>query len=190
MTFRKQWPQKRTEYPTSNRAKSQKQYFAAKRQHMPARVTSGCAPTRARRRVRTRTARYAPTTARSRAPRGPRPSDPRGPAPAGRCPPCLAPLLPAPAERRDPPGPCQAAGGRPPTRAVRHHQYHPDTPLNAADPGRGRAAEKPGKPRPRQSCARRVVECRARRGRGRASRQTSRHARNARRVDRSPAHAC
>ena len=30
MTFRKQWPQKRTEYPTSNRGKSQKQYFAAK----------------------------------------------------------------------------------------------------------------------------------------------------------------
>ena len=96
---------------------------------------------------------YAPTTARSRAPRAPRPSDPRGPARPrprrpGRCPPSLVPW---PAARRDPPGRARQGGRRPPTRAVRHH--HPDTLLNAADPGRGRAAEKPGEPRPRQSCA-------------------------------------
>ena len=188
MTFRKQWPQKRTEYPTSNRGKSQKQYFAAKTTADRAHAT-----TRGRQSPTTRSysyrplGRYAPTTARSRAPRAPRPSDPRGPARPrprrpGRCPPSLVPW---PAARRDPPGRARQGGRRPPKRAVRHH--HPDTLLNAADPGRGRAAEKPGEPRPRQSCARvygGVVECGARRGRA------GHPATNKRRVDCSPAQAC
>jgi len=95
MTFRKQWPQKRTEYPTSNRAKSQRQYFTAKttaharasdiraRHHQsPTTRSYSYRPLRPHNRMISR----APRPAAVRSPR----SRPPGAAPAGRCPPDLA----------------------------------------------------------------------------------------------------
>ena len=96
--IQEQRPQKRTEYPTSSRAKSQKQYFAAittadRSGHMPRDIRARPPPAEAmRRRVYRRCPPQPPDPVRQL----PRPSDPTGPPRhprPGRC--CICMLPPA-----------------------------------------------------------------------------------------------
>ena len=180
MTFRKQWPQKRTEYPTSNRGKSQKQYFAAKTTADRAHATTrGRQSPTTSTRPHNRTISCAPRTAAVRSPR----SRPPTAAPAWTLPAQLGPLA---CRETGSSRPCQAGGP-----AASYARRAPPPPRYAIEYGGSRPRPRGGKawraPPAPAMCPRvygGVVECGARRGRA------GHPATHARRVDRSPAHAC
>ena len=195
MTFRKQWPQKRTEYPTSNRAKSQRQYFTAK---TTAHARASDIRARHHQSPTTRSYSYRPLRPHNRMisrATSPRPSDPRGPARPGPRRPDAAHLIllwpPAACPCRET-GSSRAVPGSRGAASYARRAPPPVPPRYAIECGGSRPRPRGGKawnaapapvmctplssrvqstPRPRQSPD---IPPRT----------------HARRVDRSPAHAC